>query len=69
MLCAIAVYFTLVYREQFALYGSFLPALCEGVIILFAVIAQLASVGYKIAIEKDWIVVVAAGDNAKLASK
>ena len=70
MLCAVAVYFTLVYRGQFvSLFGGLFPQLCEGVIILFAVIAQLASVAYKIAIEKDWIVVVAAGDNSKLASK
>ena len=70
MLCAVAVYFTLVYREQYAsLFGGLLPQLCEGVIIFLAVIAQLASVAYKIAIEKDWIVVVAAGNNAKLASK
>ena len=70
MLCAIAVYFTLVYRGQFAaLFGGLLPQLCEGVIIFFAVIAQLASVAYKIAVEKDWIVVVAAGDKATLASK
>ncbi|KAI0229788.1 Solute carrier family 40 member 1 [Lamellibrachia satsuma] len=69
VLCAIAVYFTLAYREQFAsLFGGLLPQLCEGVIIFLAVIAQLASVAYKIAIEKDWIVVVAAGDNAKLAN-
>lgn len=69
MLCAIAVYSTLVYRKEFsALLGGVLPQLCEVVIIFFAVIAQLASVAYKIAIEKDWIVVVAAGDNAKLAN-
>ena len=70
VLCAVAVYFTLLYRGQFAsLFGGLFPHLSEGVIIFLAVIAQLASVAYKIAIEKDWIVVVAAGDNSKLASK
>ena len=70
MLCAVAIYFTLVYRGQFAaLFGGLLPQLCEGVIVFLAVIAQLASVAYNIAIEKDWIVVVSAGDKAALASK
>ena len=70
MLSAIAVYVTLAYREQFAtMYGGVLPQLCEAVIILFAVIAQLTSVAYKISIEKDWIVVIAAGDKARLASE
>ena len=66
MLCAFAVYLTLVYRGQL---GGHLTQLCEGVIIFLAVIAQLASFAYKIAVQKDWIVVISAGDNATLASK
>jgi len=35
---------------------------------MLAIVAQLASVAYKIAIEKDWIVVIAAGNKSLLAS-
>lgn len=35
--------------------------------IIFAVIANLASVGTKIAVEKDWVVVIAGGNSDKLA--
>jgi hypothetical protein len=41
----------------------------EASIIGFAILAQLASIGYKISIEKDWIVVVAQGNKAHLASE
>ena len=34
-----------------------------------AISAQLASVGYKISIEKDWIVVIAGKSESFLASK
>jgi hypothetical protein len=37
------------------------------VAILLAVIANLASVGYQIAVEKDWIVVISDNDNDVLA--
>ena len=43
--------------------------LCEFLIIAMAILASLASVAYKIAIEKDWIVVVAGQDSGQLASK
>ena len=42
--------------------------LLQAAVIIFALVAQLASVAYKIAIEKDWIVVVASGDSGQLAS-
>lgn len=48
--------------------GGRLRHICEAAVIILAIIAQLASVGYKIAIEKDWIVIIAAGDSSKLAS-
>lgn len=37
------------------------------VVILLAVVADVASVGSRIAVEKDWIVVIAGGDNDQLA--
>jgi len=37
------------------------------VTIIFAVVANLASVGSKISVEKDWVAVIAGGDNDKLA--
>jgi len=43
--------------------------LMEGLVILTALVAQLANVAYKIAIEKDWIVVIAAGSSSRLASE
>ena len=43
--------------------------LTEASIIILAVLANLASVAYKISVEKDWIVVVSQGDSSALASK
>jgi iron-regulated transporter 1 len=40
----------------------------ESFIIGFAILAQLASIGYKISIEKDWVVVIAQGNKAMLAN-
>ncbi len=42
--------------------------LLEAAIISLAVIAKLASTAYKIAVEKDWIVIISEGDSSKLAS-
>ena len=44
-------------------------AVLETTIIVLSIVAQLASMAYKIAIEKDWIVVVAEGKPSLLASK
>ena len=41
----------------------------EAVIIIVGSIADLSSVGTKIAVEKDWVVVIAGSDKAQLASK
>jgi len=38
-------------------------------VVATAIAGQLASVAYKIAIEKDWLVVIAAGKSSRLASK
>lgn len=41
----------------------------EAHIIIVGSIADLSSVGTKIAVEKDWVVVIAGSDKAQLASK
>ena len=43
--------------------------LLEAVIIIVGSIADLSSVGTKIAVEKDWVVVIAGSDKSLLASK
>ena len=48
--------------------GSVGRILIEAAIVVLAIIAQLSSVAYKIAIEKDWIVVIASGKSSVLAS-
>ena len=40
----------------------------QAFVVLMAVVAQLASVAYKIAIEKDWVVVIAQGKSSFLTS-
>ena len=60
--CCVSVCVRLTYEELWWRH------LLETFVIILAVVAQLASVAYKIAIEKDWIVVVAAGNKSLLAS-
>ena len=43
--------------------------LLEAMIIIVGSIADLSSVGTKIAVEKDWVVVIAGSDKALLASR
>ena len=44
-----------------------LGVLLEIIVILFAIVGELASLAVKISIEKDWIVVIAGKDSSKLA--
>jgi len=60
--CCAALYARLTYVE---FQWRHLLVIC---FITLAVIAQLASVAYKIAIERDWIVVIASGNKSLLAS-
>jgi len=60
--CCVAVYTRLDDSE------SWWRHLLEAVVITLAIIAQLASMAYKISIEKDWIIVIAAGNKSLLAS-
>jgi len=69
-LCATSVCMVLVYHDHIydGSHGA-IRVLVEGVVIGLALIAFLASMAYKIAIEKDWIVVVSGDDKFKLTSK
>lgn len=68
--CAAAVYFVIIYKSeietQWPDYG--LQTLCYAGIILIAVIAQLASTGNTIAVEKDWIAEICGTDKDLLAT-
>ena len=55
-------------REILELLDGHLSRITEAVVIILAIVAMLASVGSKIAIEKDWIVVVAGTNRDKLAN-
>ena len=61
--CCISVCARLIYAAEL-----WWRPLLDTCVITLAVIGQLASMAYKIAIERDWIVVVAAGDKSLLAS-
>ena len=67
-LCAVAVGAVLYYEDELTSDSdSPLRYLSEAVIITLAIVAQLASMAYNIAIEKDWIVVIAGGNRSRLA--
>ena len=42
---------------------------CIAAVMVSGLLAQLASVCYKIAIEKDWVVVIAGNDKSQLSSE
>ncbi|KAL4222197.1 hypothetical protein ACF0H5_018234 [Mactra antiquata] len=68
-LCAIIIYIVIIYKYEIetALVDQWLLNICFGIIILVAVIAQLASTGNTIAVEKDWIVEICGDDRDLLA--
>ena len=43
--------------------------LLEALIIIIGSVADLSSIGTRIAVEKDWVVVIAGSDKSLLASK
>jgi len=65
--CCVVVCLRLLHEEESTESRHWRHLLEAGVIAL-AIGAQLASVAYKIAIEKDWLVVIAAGNKSLLAS-
>ena len=48
---------------------TFITLLGEAFIIVVGSVADLSSIGTKIAVEKDWVVVIAGSDKSLLASK
>ena len=69
MLSAGAVCVALHLMEQSpGLWVSQLGVFMEGLIVTIALMAQLASMTYKIIVDRDWMVVVAGGDKIALAS-
>lgn len=54
------------FKEHFEDFPWF-PYMVAGLVTFFAVVANLASTGSKIVVEKDWIVVIAGGSETKLA--
>ncbi|XP_071965972.1 solute carrier family 40 member 1-like [Antedon mediterranea] len=68
MICALFLLFFLLFeswlKDQL---GGALAIITLGVIIVIGCIADIASVALKICIQKDWVVVIAGGDGARLA--
>ena len=66
--CALLVvyfhYYTVILESEMS---AWLPKVIAAAIMIFALIANLASQGSKISVEKDWIVVVSKGDDDRLA--
>jgi len=64
--CLLALYFH--WRDEADEYfGSWISGIVAAVSIGLGLVSTLASVGSKIVVEKDWIVVIAGGDDDKLA--
>ena len=58
-ICAVVVCLTLYLQDEISqIWEGWLTTICHILIILFAVVADLASVGRTISIERDWIVVI-----------
>ena len=69
--CSVVVYLVIQYRVDIESQwpDKALVTLCYGIIILISTIAQLASSGNTIAVEKDWIVEICGSNTDLLASK
>ncbi|XP_078573219.1 ferroportin-like [Branchiostoma floridae x Branchiostoma japonicum] len=68
VLCSVVLALTLVYRTQIQnSQGGWLMTLCQVILIILAVVAILAGQATRICLNKDWVVVIAAGDKEKLA--
>jgi len=67
-LCALCVALTFYFRSQLELEGNDwgIPIAC-GVIVVLGSLAQLASLASTIVVDKDWIVILANGDQDQLA--
>ena len=69
MLCAVVIYFFLVYREVVVSEGLWALYLVYGLIIVISIISRLTSMARKIAVENDWIVQICGSDLDMLASE
>eukprot|EP00090_Calanus_glacialis_P026523 TRINITY_DN41749_c0_g1_i1.p1 TRINITY_DN41749_c0_g1~~TRINITY_DN41749_c0_g1_i1.p1 ORF type:complete len:515 (-),score=149.24 TRINITY_DN41749_c0_g1_i1:159-1703(-) len=65
--CILAAYFHWE-AEAIQHFGSWVTAVVATLSIVIALVSTLSSAGSKIVVEKDWIVVIAGGDDDKLAS-
>jgi iron-regulated transporter 1 len=69
VLCSILLICLIHYNEELGLvWNGVGKTVLIACVIVVAVIANLGSEASKIALEKDWIVVLSGGDEAKLAS-
>ena len=69
-ICAVLLILLIEYSEEIReTWNGGLQVIFLVAVIVFGVVGELASVASKIAIVKDWIVVLAENDEAKLSSK
>ena len=71
LVCATCIFFVITFKPQIVAYwpDQGLLILCYSGIILIAVISNLASMGTKIALQRDWIVEICGRDKDALACK
>ncbi|XP_048389935.1 solute carrier family 40 member 1-like isoform X2 [Stegostoma tigrinum] len=68
ILCAVVLMLLFVYETEITiLWNGWMKIVCYALVIVIGVIADLASTAMSIAIQRDWIIVVA-GDSDKLSS-
>ncbi|KAG7159414.1 Solute carrier family 40 member 1-like [Homarus americanus] len=65
--CAAILVLITTQRQIFTAWDGWSLVVAEGFVILTACIAQIGTLGSKLAIEKDWILVICGQDNARLA--
>ncbi|GFN75309.1 solute carrier family 40 member 1 [Plakobranchus ocellatus] len=68
LLCAVVVYFFLVYRGDITAMGPWARYLVYGLIIIFSIVSNLTSMARTIAVENDWIVQMCGSDFDLLAT-
>ena len=71
LVCAVCIFFVITYKSEIDVYwpDEGLLILCYAGIIMIAVVSTLASMGTKIAVQKDWIVEICGRDKDALACK
>ena len=66
IVCAVMLLLLLALKDSLSLS---VHVLLEALVIVIGSVAQLSSIGTKIAVEKDWVVVMAGSDKSLLAGK